>query len=289
MRGRRTAYRGGVGQDSFARAVQTGIARGLDVVAAWQQARSTRPSAQARALQAEQERAIAGQRRAVTQYDRRAHRLQTQATAGVAVAGVAGTVGVIDVIAEAATSSVGVYGPSWMWATAAVVGAVAAISARRQRRQLPPRPGVDPLPPAPVEVPAGAIGAEQSRQLISLRLQLTQVVPAVDRLHPGAAYELRRADVEAAPPLHALVERLVILHRIRIDMPGTQAETAATTAAIEVRDRLATGCATYEQLLAAAATMLAAPDIARSTDEVLAPALEAMAAYTHGLQRAAGN
>jgi hypothetical protein len=34
--------------------------------------------------------------------------------------------------------------------------------------------------------------------------------------------------------------------------------------------------------------MLAAPDVARGTDDVLAPALEGLAAYTHGLQRAAG-
>ena len=45
-------------------------------------------------------------------------------------------------------------------------------------------------------------------------------------------------------------------------MAGTQAEAAATSAAVEVRERLATGCATYERLIAASATMLAAPDIA---------------------------
>ena len=34
--------------------------------------------------------------------------------------------------------------------------------------------------------------------------------------------------------------------------------------------------------------MLAAPDVARGTEEVLTPALQGLAAYTHGLQRAAG-
>ncbi len=71
-------------------------------------------------------------------------------------------------------------------------------------------------------------------------------------------------------------------------MPGTPAEAAATTASVEVRERLATGCTTYERLITASATMLAAPDIARSTDEVLTPALEGLVAYTHGLQRASG-
>ena len=277
-----------MGQDSFARALQTSIARGLDAVDAWKQARAARPSAQARALQAEQERTVALQAYARRRYDRRAQRLQTQATTGTAVAGVAGTVGVIDVVAEAATSQAAVYGPSWMWLGVALLGGIVAVVARRQRRALPPPPRVDELPAAPIAVPPDAIGADQAQQLITLRLQLFQVVPAIARLHPGAADELHRADLEAAPPLHALVERLVILHRIRHDMPGTQAYEAATTAAMEVQSRLATGCTTYEQLLAASATMLAAPDIARSTDEVLSPALQAMAAYTHGLQRAAG-
>lgn len=274
-------------QESFARAVQTGIARGMDVVDAWKQARAARPSAQARALQIEQERIVALQRRDRSRYDRRVQRLQTQATAGTAIAGVAGTVGVIDVVAEAATSQAAVYGPSWMWLTIAVVSGLGALSARRQRRTLPPPPHVDALPPASITVPTDAIGSDEAQHLTSLRLQLTQVIPAVERLHPGAAVEVRRADVEAAPPLHALVERLVVLHRIRVEMPGTQAEIAATNAAIDVRARLATGCTTYEQILAASATMLAAPDIARSTDEILGPALQAMAAYTHGLQRAA--
>ncbi|MEY3734893.1 MAG: hypothetical protein RL347_2252, partial [Actinomycetota bacterium] len=137
-------------------------------------------------------------------------------------------------------------------------------------------------------VPADALGAEQAERLTSLRLQLAQVIPAIERLHPGAARDLREADLEAAPQLHALVDRLVILHGIRRDMAGTEAEAAATTAAVEVRERLTTGCATYERIIAASATMLAAPDMARSTDEVLTPALEGLAAYTHGLQRAAG-
>jgi hypothetical protein len=165
---------------------------------------------------------------------------------------------------------------------------VAAV-ARRKRAQLPPAPRVDAIPSAPTAIPAHAIGAEQAQRLTSLRLQLAQVIPAIERLHPDAAADLRRADLEAAPQLHALVDRLVVLHGIRIEMAGTEAEAAATSAAVEVRERLTTGCATYERLIAASATMLAAPDIARGTDEVLAPALEGLAAYTHGLKRAANS
>lgn len=273
--------------EQFARRVQAGISRGLDVVDAWRLARAQRPTAEARQLQAEHDRALAHQQREVYRYRRRSTNLQTQVTAGTAVAGVAGTIGAIDVIVEATTSQAGVYGPSWLWIGSAIAGAVVAITARRRRAHLPPEPRISVPPAPPATVPPNAIGADESRRLTALRLQLAQVIPAIERLHPGAADELRRADVEAAPPLHALIDRLAVLDRIRREMPGSQAEAAATAAAVEVRDRLGTGCGTYERLLAASATMLAAPDIARSTEDVLGPALQAMAAYTHGLQRSA--
>lgn len=275
--------------DQFARVVQASIARGMDVVEAWRQARAQRPTPQARQLHAEHQRLATQARREVSRHRRRDQRLQAQVTAGTAVAGVAGTIGVIDVIAEAATSQAAVYGPSWIWIGTAVAGAVVAIVSRRARATMPPEPAFAVPPPPPAPVPRQAIGAEQAQRLTSLRLQLSQVIPAMARLHPGAAEELRRADAEAAWPLHGLVERLGVLDRIRREMPGTQAEAAATAAAVEVRDRLAAGCGTYERLLAASATLLAAPDIARSTDEVLVPALEGLTAYTHGLQRAANS
>jgi hypothetical protein len=276
-------------RDQFARVVQAGIARGMDVVDAWRLARSQRPSAQARALQAEEQRRLAEQQRALRRHQRRARTLDNEVTGGTAVAGVAGTLGVLDIVLESTASTAGVYGPAWVWVVLAAGGGVVAAVARRKRAQLPPAPRVDIVPLAPVAVPPDAIGAEQSQRLTSLRLQLTQVIPAIERLHPGAAADLRRADLEAAPQLHALVDRLVVLHGIRIEMAGTQAEAAATSAAVEVRERLSTGCATYERLITASATMLAAPDIARGTDEVLAPALEGLTAYTHGLKRAANS
>jgi hypothetical protein len=261
----------------------------MDVVDAWRLARSQRPSAQARALQAEEQRRLAEQQRALRRHQRRARTLDNEVTGGTAVAGVAGTLGVLDIVLESTASTAGVYGPAWVWVVLAAGGGVVAAVARRKRAQLPPAPRVDIVPLAPVAVPPDAIGAEQSQRLTSLRLQLTQVIPAIERLHPGAAADLRRADLEAAPQLHALVDRLVVLHGIRIEMAGTQAEAAATSAAVEVRERLSTGCATYERLITASATMLAAPDIARGTDEVLAPALEGLTAYTHGLKRAANS
>jgi uncharacterized membrane protein YdbT with pleckstrin-like domain len=276
-------------RDQFARVVQAGISRGMDVVDAWRQARAQRPSAQARALQAEHDRRLAEQQRALRRHQRRQRTLDNEVTGGVAVAGVAGTLGVLDIVIESTTATAGVYGPAWVWVALAAGGGVVAAVARRKRAQLPPAPRVDAIPSAPTAIPAHAIGAEQAQRLTSLRLQLAQVIPAIERLHPDAAADLRRADLEAAPQLHALVDRLIVLHGIRIEMAGTQAEAAATSAAVEVRERLTTGCATYERLIAASATMLAAPDIARGTDEVLAPALEGLTAYTHGLKRAANS
>ncbi len=276
-------------RDHFARVVQAGIARGMDVVDAWKQARAQRPSAQARALRAEHDRQLAEQQRALRRHQRRERTLNNEVTGGVAVAGVAGTLGVLDIVIESTTAAAGVYGPAWIWIALAAGGGITAAVARRKRAQLPPAPRVDAVALLPVVVPPDAIGAEQSQKLTSLRLQLAHVIPAIERLHPGAASDLRRADLEAAPQLHALVDRLVVLHGIRVEMAGTQAEAAATSAAVEVRERLATGCATYERLIAASATMLAAPDVTRGTDEVLAPALEGLTAYTHGLQRAANS
>ncbi len=273
--------------DQFARVVQTGISKGLDVVEAWRRARTDRPTAEERQLRAEHDRALAIHKREVSRYTRRERRLQTQVTAGTAVAGVAGTIGVIDVLAEAVTSQTAVYGPSWMWVATAITGGVVAVASRRARKAMPPPPRNDVPPPPPPSLPDAAIGAAESRRLGGLRGQLSALLPTMHRLHPGAAEELRRADLEAAPALHFQIERLAVLHRIRVEMPGTTAEEAATTAAVEVRARLTTGCETYERLLAASATMLAAPDMSRGTDEILGPSLTALSAYAHGLQRTA--
>ncbi len=264
--------------------VQAGIERGLDVVEAWRAARASKPS---RALEAQRQQAIAAHTRDVRRYERRKAGLTTRTIGGTAVAGVAGTVGAIDVIAEVTTSQAGVYGPSWMWLGAAVIGAVTALTARRGARSLTPPPDfVAPIGPPPVLKP-DAIGSAESARLIRLRVQLAGIVPTLDALHPQAAADLRHADTEASPPLHALIERLDLLDRMRRELGTSPAADAATTAAIQVRERLDAGCQTYEMLLTASASLLAAPDVTRSTTEVLTPAIEALQAYTHGLQRSA--
>jgi hypothetical protein len=113
------------------------------------------------------------------------------------------------------------------------------------------------------------------------------IAPSLDRLYPGSGAELRRADTEAAGPLTALAERLSVLDRMQRELSGTSAAESAAASALVVRDRLAAGCETYDSLLAAAARLLASPDMSRSTEEVLRPAVDAMVAYAHGLERAA--
>ena len=118
-------------------------------------------------------------------------------------------------------------------------------------------------------------------------MQIVNITPQLEKLYPGSGQELRRADLEAAAPLTAQCERLLVLNQIEHDLPGTTAATQAAESAELVRTRLAQGCEKYDELLAAAARLLAAPDYTRSTDAILGPAVNAMLAYAHGLQKAA--
>jgi hypothetical protein len=120
-----------------------------------------------------------------------------------------------------------------------------------------------------------------------VRVQIMNMAPSLEHLYPGAGDALRRADNEAAGPLTALAERLVVLDQLQRELPGTTAAVSAARSAELVRGRLADGCATYDELLAAAARLLAAPDATRSTAQILSPAVDAMLAYAHGLQKAA--
>lgn len=270
--------------EEIARLVQLGLARGLDLVEAFRQAQPARKQAsEAAAYQAEHRAALERHQRDTRRYRRHLAALHRRVTAGTVTAATGGVV----FVASAVPAGMAVWPWGLVGLSAGAVGGAAALSARHALHEAvpPPEPRL-PLPPPPPLRP-GARGQVESAQLAQLRIQLAQVVPLVERLHPGAAEELRRADAEAAPPLGALVERLAVLDRMERDMHGTQAAAAAAAAAEQIRSRLAAGCATYERLLAAAATLLAAPDPVRSTDEVLAPALEAMSAYASGLAASA--
>lgn len=134
----------------------------------------------------------------------------------------------------------------------------------------------------------GAVGFFEVSRFSTVRVQVITLVPSLERLHPGAGEELRRADAEAAGPLTALCERLRVLDDLQRELPGSAAATSAIASADVVRTRLAEGCSTYDALLAAAADLLASPDLDRRTSDVLAPAIDALVAYAHGLERASG-
>lgn len=199
---------------------------------------------------------------------------------GAVVGAGSSAVGVLSLVAVAA--------PGWAiaWFAAAGVGGVASWRARQSLRRT--RPPATPLPsvPPPPMLPRSAIGSAEVSRFTQVRAQVASVATSLDRLHRGAGDELRRADAEAAGPLTALAERLLVLHRLREELPNTSAAQAAASSASVVKARLADGTATYDELLAAAARLLSAPDANRSTSEVLGPAISAMVAYAHGLQHA---
>ena len=174
-------------------------------------------------------------------------------------------------VATVATVVAAVAGAHYWW----LVGTAGAIwlgggAMLRLRRLEPPAP-----PPPP-----GAL------RLVRLQDNLLQVLPAVEHLHPSAGKELRTAVEQAAPLLDQQARRLAVLDALRTTMAGTDAGAAAETAAREVEQRLERGVDAYERLLAASATLLGAPDLGRSADSVLTPAIEGMQAYTAGLSKA---
>lgn len=272
--------------DDLARRVQAGIERGLSVLDSF---RGVRGFAEADRMERAHRLAMADYDKRQRRYTARLAALRRRRVGGAVIGGLAAVIGLVD--AGLTILSVGTLGigPVWMWGIIAGVSGLSAFTAHRELGTItPPELPSVPVPPPP-PLPRGAIGAEESERLTRLRSQVAQVIPAIAQLHPGAAAEVRRADAEAAPVLAGQVHRLALLHRMVAEMPGTEPARAASAAATEVCARLARGCATYESLLAAAATLLAAPDIARSTEDVLNPAVQAMTAYAHGLARAAGD
>jgi hypothetical protein len=196
-------------------------------------------------------------RRAVSRHRQRVGQLRTAVFAGV--------------VASVATAVAAVAGGQWWWLVGTAFGAwFAGGAALRLRAVQPPQP-----PP-----PAGAT------RLVRVQANLLQLVPAVERLHPSAGLELRRAVEQAAPLLDQQARRLGVLDALRASMAGTDAGTAADAAAREVQARLDRGVDAYEALLAASATLLGAPDLGRSADAVLLPAIQGMHAYSEGLAAA---
>lgn len=270
--------------EDLAARIEQGLNRGLDVVDAFFAVAGGRRSA-SRAFAREQRRALESQQRILIRHERQTHRWRRSITTGSVIAGGAGSIGALDLAVEAGGGG-GAFGPPFVWFGLAAIGGVLAWRAHRKLRSAGEPPATMPVIAPPVSLPRSAIGATEVERLISVRMQTLQMAVTVKPLSPDAADELRRADAEAAGPLTALAERLSLLHQLQSELPNSAAARAAQTSAIIVQERLANGCETYEELLAASARLLAAPDSQRSTATILEPAVAAMVAYAHGLQKA---
>jgi len=257
----------------LAAAVEAGLRKGLDLVDAFMGTPAGR-----RELARESRRTEAEARKAKNSHALRRIQAQVMTIGGTAVGASAGTVGVIDVIAT---------GPGAIgWFIVSGLGAVAAVIGGRRWRRLAPFTALPTIPSPPVLVRRGAIGHESVARYTAVRVQTLQVIRAVEPLHREAALEIRSADAQVAPTLNSLAERLRLLDEMARQMPGSQAATQAIQAAQAVSRQLDQGSAGYDVLLAAAARLLAEPDLGRPVSEILEPASSALIAYAHGLRTA---
>lgn len=258
-----------------ARQVTRMVSQGADVVEAYLSTKSHEPSALG--TDKARQKALDKHERAVRKYEKSLvdtrHSMRTLQFVSLGL----GTGGVVDLFIPA------LQGPTVGLFIGSFVTGLISIRKRMYLRDAQP-PKAPALPsPTPPRLDATAIGYAEAERYARVRRELLNVMSSVSAIHPDAGRELAEADNEAGPALTGLVQRLAVLSRITSELHDTQAAAAAARAAEEVRARLSVGVQTYEQLLAAAATMLAAPDLSRSSDQVLTPAIEALAAYAHGL------
>ncbi|MCX6461607.1 MAG: hypothetical protein NTZ03_15030 [Actinobacteria bacterium] len=261
--------------------VTTAVAQGLELVTSVRANWRSMPtrSRETRELEKAHQKAIAQQTSQVRAYESRMRRARNRVAPMATTAAVTGTLTIVGVAGVASI-------PFTATIALATVTGAAALSAYRSRQLVhhpPPEPSILVPAPPPPRLRNGARGDSDARRLLRIRAQLTGLIPAVSTLHPEAGVELARADSEAGPALNALVHRLEVLDQMERSLPGTEAARTAALSAQDIAVRLAVGVETYDRLMAAAAAMLSAPDFGRSSDEVLGPAVDALAAYAHGL------
>ena len=253
---------------------------GMDLV------RQAREAAKSNSAPASRDRQMAeAHRAALVRYEGQVRQHQGRiagAKAGV-VAGGAGTA----VLGLSTVASAG--SPGQMLFLGGLTAGTAALGwrARRRAKDLeahPPVPQLPPLPPARLR--PGARGADQADRVANALLHLYDLVPNVGRLYPQAGQELWRAVSDVEPLLRGQVERLASLDRIEWEMPGSRAADAAIAAGTEITSRVRAGADALEDLIAAAARMLAAPDIGDGVPDALAPAIDSLDAFAHGLHAA---
>lgn len=266
------------------------MAQGLDVVEAYAAARASSPSRELARIEKEQALAAAAHERAVARHTAKVASRRRNVVTLIATSATTAVLGVVDL---ASSGHEALPGDPWMWLGAAALSAVLAVRTKwsADHAEPPPPPGAVPTR---VSLDAralrrDAVGWAEAQGLVAVRRQVVTMVPAVAALHEGAGRELEQADRDAGPVLGALVGRLVLLDQVARDLPGTGAAAAAASAAEQVRERLADGVRRYDELLSAAARLLAAPDLGLGTAQVLGPAADALTAYAAGLSTASGD
>ena len=244
--------------------VEAGIARGLNVIDAFTAATGNRT------LDRAHKKELATQKSARRKHQARVESFRFGAVAGGGTAIAGGTLAIV------------ISNPA-LWLIA-VGGAVISIMSIRGWRRLGPEPvGRGSVAPA-TPLPRGAIGRDCVKRYLAVRTQVVNMSSRVPVLHPAAGKELVNADAQAAVALNTLCDRLLVLHQLAASLPGTAAAASAASAAQVVASRLVLGCDSYDKLLAAAAELLASPDIAGMVN--LQPAADSLIAYSHGLMRA---
>ena len=265
---------------SAGKGLERAMQLGMDLV------RQAREAAKSNSVPASRDRQMAeAHRAALVRYEGqvRQHQGRIAGAKAGALAGGAGTA----VLGLSTVASAG--SPGQMLFLGGLTAGTAALGwrARRRAKSLeahPPVPQLPPLPPARLR--PGARGADQTDRVANALLHLYDLVPNVGRLYPQAGQELWRAVSDVEPLLRGQVERLASLDRIEWEMPGSRAAEAAIAAGTEITSRVRAGADALEDLIAAAARMLAAPDIGDGVPDALAPAIDSLDAFAHGLHAA---
>ncbi len=264
--------------DHWLKVVEAGVSAGLDRYQQYRAGKPKRPTDREIVLQ-QRQALIANHQNRLAGHERRLQRMKSRQVVWTAGAAGASAMGVVGAVTPQ---------PSLLWFTVAGFSGMFAFltKEKREHMQAPPMPE---LPPMPVEpLPAGTPGAEEVARWSRAAHRWDDLLPLVDQMHPDAGQQLRKALAEVDPALRSLVERLGTLYRTTQQMPGTQAATAAHHASIEVAGRLRDGVEAYEGLVAAAAELIAAPELHQSVTQIVGPAVLDVQAYTGGLRKAAG-
>ncbi len=258
------------------RAVQVGI----DLVRSARAAARTQsgPVSRERRMAAERQQALVRHELEVRRHDGRIAALRSGTVAGGVGAAGFGVAALAAVAGTAAAPAVIVLGG--LAAGSAAMG----LRMRQRATVLVAHPPVAQLPPPPpARLRPGARGADQADRVANALIHLYDLVPSVGRLYPAAGQELWRALSDVEPLLRGQVERLASLDRVEWEMPGSRAAQAAVEAGTEIRGRLLAGADALEELVAAAVRMLAAPDLGDGVPDALAPAIDGLEAFAHGL------